>query len=733
MNTDNRITPDTSYEEILKQASKQKSFEFGFAKAYPAYIILVVTILLSLGGWFLVDQRVRTDRNVAFDKAVSSVMNRLELKYRNDYQVLQSMRSLYDNYVQVVRDVFELYGTIPTRTYPSIMTIMYAPVVKPEALEEYIYYVRSQGYYEYQIMPEGVRNIYYPVEYVVPLEKNLHRSGFDLGTVDQIKVAIEKAKENNLLTSTPVFSIRPPDTLGFFLISPIYHRDASLSSPENLASSFEGVLVLEIDSRTFFETALGSGVATDTSIVFQCLEKSGNKETLVFESDNADLLDTKYKPYISTTRYFQIADRKVPVEFHSIPNFGGTFQQLLPILTFIIGLLISFGFSAFILSIISSRTRAVDLAERMTRSQRRILESSNDIIAVMDLNGIWRSMNPASLTVFGSTPAELIGKKAEMLLADPHEKEKFNAIIFTDQEELTDRIDTQVLSKDEVLKWVSWSLTVSKVDGYIYCIGRDITLEKIAEEEAILRGKQNKLAEQLAREVSEYKTYFMLKLSHQLRNLLTGMMGYLQLLSQKVWENEEEHDNFVELAVQSSEELYTFVSDIDDVAGGEKGTDKMELSYIQIARFLNQVKENINTNTEEVRSIKFELIEGKDAGAVADVKFLLKSFVDISNCLTDGLEDATIKIHATENPFEAATEIQILGPVNNWADEMIDIYNKNLSTLMTSLKHDKKDIILKLSLAASTIRMMNGNMKVDSLGEDGSAVMITLPLHKPQD
>jgi PAS domain S-box-containing protein len=492
--------------------------------------------------------------------------------------------------------------------------------------------------------------------------------------------------------------------------------------------------LLEIDSRTFFETALGSGVATDTSIVFQCIEKFGNKETLVFESDNADLLDSKYKPYISTTRYFQIADRKIPVEFHSIPNFGGTFQQILPVLTFIIGLLISFGFSAFILSIISSRSRAVDLAERMTRSQRRILESSNDIIAVMDLNGIWRSMNPASLTVFGATPVELIGKKAELLLADNYEKEKFNAIIFTGQEELTERIDTQVLSNEAEIKWVSWSLTVSKVDGYIYCIGRDITLEKIAEEEAILRSKQNKLAEQLAREVSEYKTYFMLKLSHQLRNLLTGMMGYLQLLSQKVWENEEEHDNFVELAVQSSEELYTFVSDIDDVAGGDKGDDKMELSYIQIARLLNQVKESIKNETEDARSINFELIEGKDAGAVADMKFLLTSIADISNCLTDGLENPTIKIIATENPFEAATELQILGPANSRADDMISIYNKNLNSLMTSLKHDKKDIILKLSLAASTIRMMNGNMKVDSLGgDDGSAVMITLPLHKPQE
>ncbi len=726
------LTPTTTYEEILKQASQQKSFIFKFSKAYPAYIILLIMIILSIGGWFVVGQKVESDRTAAFDKATTSIMNRLEFKYRNDYQVLQSMRSLYDNYVQVVRDVFELYGTIPTRTYSSILTILYVPRIYKNELEDYILYIRSQGYYNYEINPPGERDIYYLIEYVVPLENNLHRSGWDLGTIEVLKSAIEKARDKNIVTATEIFDIRPPDTNGFFLISPVYDRDAIAKGQENLNQIFLGVIALEVDSRTFFETALGAGVATDTSVIFQCFDINHKSDTtIVFESDNSFILETNFIPLLTDTRTFSIADREIHIKFYSIPNFGGLIQSILPLITFIIGLLISFGFSAFILSIISSRARAVDLAERMTRSQRRILESSNDIIAVLTLQGVWKSMNLASKKIFGLSPQAMISKKFDEILVYKDEIDKFYGIINQPQEEFTERIDTQVKSNGDI-KWISWSLTVSKNDGFIYCIGRDITSEKLAEEEAALRSRQNQLAEQMAREVSEFKTYFMLKLSHQFRNLLTSLIGYLQLLSQKVFESEEEHDTFVDLAMQSSEELFTFVSDINEVAVGSTDTEKIDLSFVNVSRFIEEIAEYYKAT--KGKDIKFEILDGKEASFVADSKYLSQVFMELTDALTDGTDSNEVKINAQENPYEAATELQILAPASSKSINMINIYNGNLNNLINALKFDKRDILLRIALTASTVRMMNGTMKIDALSEkDGIIVQITLPLNKPAE
>lgn len=731
----NQFTPDTTYEAILQQASKQRSFSFNFSKAYPAYIILIITVILSFLAWFLVAQKVKSDRKSAFDKAVISVMNRLELKYQNDYQVLQSMRSLYDSKVQVVRDVFELYGTIPARTYHSIISIMYAPQVPMEKLEEFVYYARSQGYYDYTLHPEGIRNVYYPVEYIVPLEINSHVGGYDLGTDKTLERTILKARDNNIVVSTPIYTIRKPDTSGFFLISPIYGRDARLDNKDDYVNNFEGVLLLELDSKTFFETALGAGVASDTSIVFQCIDiDEGGKKSVVYESENAEILKTNYKAALVDIGKFKVADRFIEVHFSSIPNFGGTFQSILPLLTFIISLMVSFGFSAFILSIISSRARAVDLAERMTRSQRRILESSRDIIAVLDLNGIWKSMNPASNSVFEFTPTEMIGQKIDSLIADPEELAQFYSIINTKQVELTDRLDTQVISKNKALKWISWSLTVSKADELVYCIGRDITLEKIAEEQAALRSKQITLAEQLAREVSEFKTYFMLKLSHQLRNSLTGMMGYLQLLSQKIYDNEEEHDNFIMLAEQSSEELFTFVSDIDDVASSNVEEEVIQLSLVNIEKIVKELDSEIKKDSELATVMDLQILEGKDATMVADYKILKSTLLEVVSALSEGLEACTVKVNAQENHYEGATELQVLTSPNKKIEELIYIYNNNLNSLIDALKYDKKDVLLRFALGASTIRMMNGSFKIESFGNnEGNVVLITLPLNKPQE
>lgn len=100
-----------------------------------------------------------------------------------------------------------------------------------------------------------------------------------------------------------------------------------------------------------------------------------------------------FTPLITETRSLKIADREITIEFATVPSFGQGFQGRLPLFSLFGGVLISFVGFAFIFSIVTARGRALDLAERMTRSQRRIVESSQDIIAVMDIQGAWKSLS----------------------------------------------------------------------------------------------------------------------------------------------------------------------------------------------------------------------------------------------------------------------------------------------------------------------------------------------------
>jgi PAS domain S-box-containing protein len=727
----NQVQQSASYDSILSQAVKKERSVFRLSKTYPAYIILVFALVLSYIITIYIDQSVQADRKASFDKAVSSVMTRFENKDSDMDDVLGSMRALYDNLFQVVRDYFHLYGSIPVKSDESIITMMNISEVDNSEKENFVFYTQNSGLYEYQIHPYGVRPVYYPVEFIVPYETNTHMSGFDFATKDVVNDAIIKARDNAEVVSTKVYAVREPDTTGFLIMSPFYKKHSSIDNTMERRKNFEGVVCLEIDVEKFFTTALGDGVASDKTVVFEIfdMDENGN-EVKVYQSENAKLLEKKYDILLRSEIPFQIADRTLKIRFATIPDFGGQFQQYLPDITLGTSVALSFILFGFVLSVTTGRARAMNLAERMTRSQRRIVESSDDIIAVMDLSGIWKSMNPACERLFNYTPDEMINDSIEKLFLEEADLARFKGLVESADEETAERIDYQMKSANGEIKWVNWSFTVSKAEGLIYSIGRDVTLEKIAEEQAKLRAKQTVLTEQLTREASEFKSYFMTKMSHQLRNSLTGIIGYLQLLSAKVYDSDDEHDSYVELAEVSSEELFTFVSDILEVSQSSSEGSYKELSTVTVSNIVDQAISSFKDN-DKYRNANIQFNEGRNTTVVVDKDLIAATFVELFKSLSHGNENAEITIVASENPYEGAAEVQIETRPDTILSEMIEIYKYNKESLIETLKVDKDDILLRMGLTASGIRMMNGNMKVETFGaEDSNFVQITLPMNK---
>lgn len=722
----------SSFENILKDASKKKSSVFSFSKTYPAYIVLIITLLLSFFVWKVAGDKVQNDRKLSYEKATSSILQRIETKQERNEEVHKSMRGLYDLVVQVVNDYFFLYGSVPTKTYPSIISISYAPKVERSKLDTFIYSAMSRGYFDYEIYPESNYDNMFPVLQIVPFEENYDRLGYDYGTDKYIRSMIDLSRDSNITTSTPFYHVRP-DTLGFYMISPIYTKDSARTNVEERQANFDALLLLEINSDLFFKNALGNGIPSDTSVIFKVVDElSDGTEKVVYKSENYDWFPADYKPFIESEEHFYIANRKIKVHFATIPNYGGQLQSFLPLIALGVSLIISIAFFGFLLSIFTSRARAMDLAERMTRSQRRIVDTSKDIIAVLDFNGVWQSMNPACYDIFGYEPEELTGQKIDILFDEGNDISQFYSMIQPGEAEYTDRIDIEMKSKSMENKWINWSFTVSNVDGLVYAIGRDVTLEKIAEAQAQLRSKQIRLAEQYAREASETKTFFMTKLSHQLRNSLTGIIGYLQLLSARVFETEEEHDTYIRMAEESSEEIFTFVSDIVDAALGTDEDKQAEISTVKVGDAIDKSKEILKDILEDGQTIDIELMdEARNATVMVDFNIMSENLAYLFAALASGMTKCEIQVTAEDNPHESATEVQILGAGNKLVEDMIQAYKYNMSNLIDALKVDTDDVVLRLAIAASNFRRMSGNMTVETFGnEEGNIIMITLPGQK---
>lgn len=726
-----------SYEEILRQkASAQKSN--GFRKTYSAYIILIIMLILSFYVRKVTYDVVQNDNRIAFDKVTNSVISRVSDKYHSNLHVLTSTSGLYDKYVEVVRDYFKLYSKVPTSSDPSIRSMMYIQPVTKGAVSEHIFNMQRQGLFDYTIHPMKDKALYYPVAFIEPQEKFEKNAGFDFSSEANLQKAIEKARDNNEVVATMNIKTlnKNSDGTGFYLIAPVYKMNAPRSNVEERQHNFNGVVVEEIGLEAFFKDALAGNFPSDKTVLFEFTEvdSTANEISAIFHSDNyQEFAEQKYNR-LEDKIEIQVADKKFVGHFATVPTFNSKITANLHNITFIIALLLSFALFGFVYSVMTGRARAEHLAEKMTRSQRMITENAKDIIAVIDFNGQWRSLNPAVATVFGIAPNDMLAKSFNDYLLNESDKSDFNEKIKTTRKvDETVRCDYQMKAADGTMKWVSWSFAVSQEDQLVYAIGRDITLEKEAEERAILQAKQTQLAEQYTRESSEFKSYFMRKLSHQMRNSLTGILGYLQMVEIKAYDTEEEEESYIKLAEESGNELFSFLSDIVEVASTGEGNEKVDIQTLHVNDVFEDVKKQFSKNNKEIGIKITNLDEDPNSKpkVIADRNFLEKALNGIFNAVAQNSKELDLQVAATENPYEGATEIQMMTNGNALVSEMIGIFKSNDKNLINNLSKDKNDVMLNLAIASSLIRMMNGTMTVDTFGpEEGNVIQITLPLNK---
>ncbi len=721
--------------KLVANKKKKKNAVYDLRKTYPAYLILIFLLLISYLIFQNTKENVQKDQNVQFTKAQQSVITRLENLRNIDKDLLVSMRGLYDILPQVVRDYFEIYGTIPIRTYKSINSINYVMEVNDLEKSNYIYNTQSVGYFYYQITPDGTRDKYYPVHMKVPYDPNTPDLllGFDLKTIPEYAKAFERSKYNQkvLMSDFVKFSLNN-DRLTGFMFMPVFPKN------NPYMKGYQGSLALEIDIQEFFDEALiglqgknNAAVSTDSTIIYQFYEiKSNGKKELIYSSPNANVLKSGFKPAITKVENFDFANKTIELHFATAPNFGGEMQSYLPVVAASVSGILSFLLFGFILSVITSRGRALELAEKMTRSQRRIVETTQDIIASMDFDGIWKSMNPASWKIFGVDSDEIIGKSIFDLMIYESERKELAEIIESQANETTVRIDVRMKNNDNKEIWMNWSLTKSIDDELIYVIGRDVTLEKIAEEENKLRTRQIQLASYYAKESDETKTMFMINSSFTLRNSLTGVLGYLQMMDNKMYDSEEELNFYIKMAEESSESIFSFVSDFVDVAIQGNPASDISFNLTYLGKILHKVEtelsDRIKLNYEKEVSANIKIETSED--------YLVRSLTEIISALNEEVDKSQVTIELEVNNLEGGVNIQILTEPNQIAYESIELYKNHPNDLIEALKYDKKEVMFRLAKAASKLRIINGLVNFDTFGQgDQNLALISLPLKRKID
>lgn len=176
---------------------------------------------------------------------------------------------------------------------------------------------------------------------------------------------------------------------------------------------------------------------------------------------------------------------------------------------------------------------------------------SPDLLGVLRADGHFETTNPAWKTTLGWNESEIISMSIfEMLHPEDVERtrEAFNAILAGNT---VVNFENRYRCKDGGYRTLCW-VAVPERDK-IYCIGRDITGEKVAAEKL-------SVAEAALRQSQKMEAVGQLTggIAHDFNNMLTGVIGGLDIVRRRMRDGRHDDvDRFIDLAYQSAERAAT--------------------------------------------------------------------------------------------------------------------------------------------------------------------------------
>ncbi|BAU29192.1 phospho-acceptor domain-containing protein [Aneurinibacillus soli] len=243
---------------------------------------------------------------------------------------------------------------------------------------------------------------------------------------------------------------------------------------------------------------------------------------------------------------------------------------------------------------------------------------------------------------------------------------------------------------------------------------------------------QNKMLEeknhQLA-EIDRMKTEFLANVSHELRTPLTVIMGYSELLLERMADDENASVNrkFVETVYRKSEDLLSLINDLIELSRIESGRIEMRLTQFSLAEVVDETVEELATNTMkkqhvvEVTHNDPELLMEADRGKIKQIIANL-----VHNAIKYTPNGGRILIRTYTNDHTGCIEVEDNGI--GMSEEQIRQLYQPFKQANSSYNKKYEGFGLGLAITKSLVQYHRGTISVCSHPGEGSCFTVKLPV-----
>lgn len=289
-------------------------------------IVLLIGSIFTTNLWWHAQQDDTKKLHIALESSADITANNIRSRLNAFQVMMRGVKGHIDGSNHITANEFHDYiQSLRLEPNLGLKGVGLVNLIKPEEKERHTAEIRKQGFPEYQIKPEGSRDLHAPITHMEPFDKeNALALGFDTLTVLPARIAMERSRDANdiRITShiTLVQDTGKSNVYAFVMYLPIYKKGATLNTLTERRAAITGWVDVpfrmndlmaglrgEIDSDLDFEIHDGLQLSNISRLYHS--DKTYFDERLaegrLLTSRTLDIGGTRWTMLLSTTPAFE--------------------------------------------------------------------------------------------------------------------------------------------------------------------------------------------------------------------------------------------------------------------------------------------------------------------------------------------------------------------------------------------------------------------------------------------